>query len=118
MVRSKVILGGTAAVVVVLGLAIFLVLNVVAPASFCDIALILDAAMDAGEDIYRAMEDFYSKVTDSMLAALPDDIRRPAEVLVQIVDGLLSGPRMLASLIFDRLDPAVDAVAVACRVAG
>ena len=118
MARTKVLIGGTAAVVVVLSLVIVLVLNLLAPASFCDTALILDAAMDAGEDVYRAMEDFYSKVTELMIAALPDDIRRPAEVLVRLVDSLLSGPRALASLVFDRLDPAVDAVAVACRVAG
>ena len=101
-----------------LGVAIWLILNLLSPVSFCDIVLVLDAALDTGEDIYRAMEDFFSQVNDTMVMALPDDIRRPGEVLVQVVDGLLSGPRLLASLLFDRLDPVVDAVAVACRVAG
>ena len=115
MTRVTTIAGGIAVVVAALGLAIWLILNALSPTSFCDIVLVLDAALDTGEDIYRAMEDFFSQVTDSMVAALPDDIRRPAEVLVQVVDGLLSGPRLLASLIFDRLDPVVDAAAVACR---
>ena len=118
MPRVQTIVGGIAALIVVLGLSIWFILNFLSPVSFCDIVLVLDAVLDTGEDIYRAMEDFYSQVTDSMVAALPDDIRRPAEVLVQVVDGLLSSPRLLASLVFDRLDPVVDAVAVACRVTG
>ena len=81
-----------AAVVAVLGVAIWLILNLLSPVSFCDIVLVLDAALDTGEDIYRAMEDFFSQVNDTMVMALPDDIRRPGEVLVQVVDGLLSGP--------------------------
>ena len=113
----KALVGGVSAVVVLLAVGIIVLLNT-APASFCDVALVLDAALDGGEDIYRAMEEFYADITDGMVAALPDDIRRPAEVLVQVVDGLLSAPRALASFVFDKLDPAVDAVAIACRVAG
>ena len=118
MNRATKAVGAFAVVGVLLLVAVWLVLNLLSPVSFCDIVLVLDAALDAGEDIYRAMEDFFSQVTDSMVMALPDDIRRPAEVLVRVVDGLLSGPRALASLVFDRLDPAVDAVAVAYRVTG
>lgn len=86
------------------------------PVSFCDIALVLDAAMDAGEEVYRAMEEFYSKVTEEMIANLPDDLRGLAEVLVAVVDGLLAGPRVLASLVFNVLDPPLDAMAAACRI--
>ena len=58
--------------------------------TFCDLVLVLDATVDVGEDIYRAMEDFYNKITDGMVAALPDDLRPLAESLVAVVDGILS----------------------------
>ena len=37
-----------AAVVAVLGVAIWLILNLLSPVSFCDIVLVLDAALDTG----------------------------------------------------------------------
>ena len=88
----KRVVAALAVVVVLLWVATWLMLNLLSPVSFCDVVLALDSALDAGEDIYRAMEDFFSQVTDSMVMALPDDVRRPAEVLVGLVDGLLSGP--------------------------
>lgn len=85
------------------------------PLSFCDIALALDAVADAGEDVYRAMEEFWSGVTDEMVAGLPEELRRPAEVLLAVVEGLLSAPVVLVSSVTGDLDRAIDAVAVACR---
>ena len=83
--------------------------------SFCDIVLALDAAVDAGEDIYCALEEFWYGVTDEMVAGLPEEWHGPAEVLLAVVEGLLSAPVALVSSVTAGLDRAIDAVAVACR---
>ena len=95
---------------------VLVAINMTGP-TFCDLVVALDIAVDAGEDVYTAVEEFYSQVTDEMLAALPDDIRGATEALLELVDRLLAAPRAVASLLFDRLGPAIDAVATACRVA-
>ena len=85
------------------------------PLSFCDIVLVLDAAVDAGEDIYRALEEFWNGVTDEMVAGLPEELSGPAEVLLVVVEGMLSAPVALVSSVTGGLDRAIDTVAVACR---
>lgn len=85
------------------------------PLSFCDIAMALDAAVDAGEDVYRALEEFWNGVTGEMAAGLPEELHRPAGVLLAVVEGLLSAPAALVSPVTGGLDRAIDAVAVACR---
>ena len=86
------------------------------PVSFCDIALALDAAVDGGEDAYLAMGEFWDRVSEEMVAGVPDALRGAAETLVAVVESLLAGPRIVAALAFDVLDPPLDAVASACRV--
>ena len=109
-------LGVMAGVVVLAVVAVLVAINMTSPI-FCDLVVALDIAVDAGDDVYTAVEDFYGQVTDEMLAALPDDIRSPAETLLELIDQLLAAPRAVASLLFDRMGPAIDAAALACRVA-
>ena len=88
------------------------------PPNFCDLVLALDAAFDVGENIRDALEDFWAQVTDEMLAGLPDEIRLPAELLLAAIEAVLALPRLVASVLFDRIDPVLDATATACRTVG
>ena len=114
---GKTVAGVGLGILVVAGIAVWAVLQML-PLSFCDLVLALDVAFDAGENIRDAVEEFWAKVTDEMVAGLPDKIRVPAEVLLAAIEGALALPRLVASILFDRIDPALDAAATACRTVG
>ena len=114
---GKTIAGVGLGVLVLAAIVVWVVLQML-PLSFCDLVLALDAAFDVGEDIRDAVEDFWAKVTDEMVAGLPDEIRVPAELLLAAIEAALALPRLVASILFDRIDPALDAAATACRAVG
>ena len=114
---SKTVVGAGLGTLVLAVVAVWVVTQLVPP-NFCDLVLALDAAFDVGENIRDAVEDFWSQVTDEMVAGLPDELRVPAELLVAAIEAVLELPRLVASVLFDRIDPSLDAAATACRVVG
>lgn len=51
----------------------------------------------------------------AVVAGLSDELRGPADVLLVVVEGLLSTPVALVSSVTGGLAGAIDTVAVACR---
>ena len=86
------------------------------PITFCDLVFALDIAMDIGEDIYNALTDFYETVTTDMINALHIDIQKPAKALLATIDNLLSAPKLVASFIFNTIDPFIEATVIACNI--
>ena len=117
MNRGKALAGTGLGVLVLAVIVVWAVLQLLPP-TLCDLVLVLDAAFDTGENTRDAVEEFWAQVTDEMVVGLPDELRVPAEVLVATIEAVVALPRLIADVLFDRIDPALDAAATACRAVG